>query len=122
MTKTILAHIKQKLKEAGVNYAFGEWKKAGVYPYFVGEYTESPPMTEDGKHTATFILNGFHRGNWVELETEKEKIENEFSNDTTILSDGAGVDISYSGSMVVPTGDAELKRIEINLTIIEWRT
>lgn len=121
MTKAILAYIKNKLKDAGINYEFGEWRKAVVYPYFVGAYITSPTMAEDGLHTATFTLDGFHRGQFVELVEAQEKIEKAFAYNTAMLGNGSAVDISYTGSAVVPTGDAELKRIEITLSIKEWR-
>ena len=121
MSKAVLNHISKKLTEAGINYEFVEWKSDIVYPYSVGEYVEPEPMTEDGLHELSFTLNGFTRGSWLDLENAKETIEKLFANDTSILDNGSGVDVSYSGSLIVPTGDAELKRIQINLSIKEWR-
>ena len=40
---------------------------------------------------------------------------------TTILPNGNGLAIFYAGSLVVPTGDEELKKIEIHLRINEWK-
>ena len=90
----------------------------------MGEYQESPAITEDGLQEADFILNGFTRGSWSDLEAEKEKIENYFnkiSGKTVIAENGSAVAVFYSNSFVVPTGDAELKRIEIHLDVKEWR-
>lgn len=122
MTEKILAFINKKLTDAGINYEFREWTGEIAYPYFVGEYAETSPVNENGQHEATFTLDGFTRGEWLELEKAKSKIEKIFYYNTSILDDGSGVDVSYSGSLVVPTGDAELKRIQINLSIKEWRT
>lgn len=121
MTETILEYINQQLDSIGVNYEFGEWRSKIVYPYFVGEYAESAPVTEDGLHESSFLLTGFTRGQHLELERAKAKIEKLFTYNSTILKDGSGVDISYAGSTPIPTGDAELKRIQINLSIKEWR-
>ena len=121
MTEKILAHINEKLTNAGINYEFREWTGKIIYPYFVGEYAESAPFSEDGQHEATFTLDGFTRGSWLELEKAKRKIEEAFTYNTSILADKSGIDVSYSGSLIVPTGDAELKRIQINLSIKEWR-
>lgn len=121
MTQAVLKLISDTLSTAGINYEFGEWSSDIVYPYFVGEYTESEPYTEDGLYEIDFILNGFSRDTWITLETAKQTIENSFSNCTQILSNGSGVDVSYAGSFIVPTGDAELKRIQINLKIKEWK-
>lgn len=120
MTTEVLAYINKELTEAGINYEFGERTSKVVYPYFVGEYQETEPMTEDGLHEVDFILNGFSRGSWLILEEAKNKIEKLFTFNTSILENNSGVDVSYSGSLIVPTGDAELKRIQINLKIKEW--
>lgn len=124
MTSAVLKAVSKGLKAAGINYAFAEWKGDVVYPYFVGEYQESPAITEDGLQEADFILNGFTRGSWSDLEAEKEKIENYFnkiSGKTVIAENGSAVAVFYSNSFVVPTGDAELKRIEIHLDVKEWK-
>lgn len=57
---------------------------------------------------------------WIGLENAKEAIERNFSK-TAILPNGNGIAVSYGGALIIPTGDAELKRIQINLTIKEWR-
>ena len=116
--------IKTSLASLGINYEFGTWTKALVYPYFVGEYQETEPMTEDGLQESTFILTGFTRGTWLELEEAKETIENYFnetSGSVAITESGSAVAIFYSSSLIIPTGDAELKKIQINLSIKEWK-
>lgn len=124
MTTDVLKLISDSMTAIGVDYAFAEWKGEIAYPYFVGEYQETPAMTEDGLQEADFILTGFTRGSWDDLETAKEKIENYFnkvSGKTAIASSGNAVAIFYANSLVVPTGDAELKRIEIHLDVKEWK-
>lgn len=124
----VLMVVQNAMNALGIEYAFAEY--AGntegkiVYPYFVGEYTESEPLTEDGLHEATFMLTGFSRDSWLTLEEAKERIERHFnmsSGKTYITARGTGIAISYAGSMIVPTGDAELKKIQINLDIKEWK-
>lgn len=121
MTKTLLKFISDKLESVKINYEYGEWNSGIVYPYFVGEYTDLEPYTEDGLQESDFTLNGFTRGGWIDLETAKETIERLFSDCTTILDNGSGINISYAGCLIVPTGDAELKRIQITLKIKEWK-
>lgn len=123
MTKDVLKLIDTGMTALGLNYGFVEWKGKPVDIYFVGEYQEEPAMSEDGLQEADFILTGFTRGSWDDLETAKENIENYFYRDgrMTIASSGNAVVISYSNSFVVPTGDAELKRIEIHLMVKEWK-
>lgn len=125
MTTSALKTIADAMSALGLEYAFGVY--AGdpvIYPYFVGEYTETEPMTEDGLQNTTFLLTGFHRGTWLELEQAKERIENYFnrvSGKTVITDSGSGVAIFYANTLIVPTGDAELKRIQINLQVKEWK-
>lgn len=121
MTIDSLKFISDTLTGAGINYEFWEWTSPVKYPYFVGEYSESEPVEEDGMQESEVILNGFTREAYFELEIAKSKIEKLFSNMTTILPNGNGLAIFYAGSFVVPTGDEELKKIEIHLRINEWK-
>lgn len=124
MSKTALKIINDSMKSLGLNYKFREWDLSPVpSTYFTGEYQETVPMTEDGLQETQFILNGFSREEWLALEDAKEKIENLFnrvSGKTVIADSGSAVAIFYEQSLVIPTGDAELKRIQINLIIKEW--
>jgi len=125
MSIQVLKIISNAHEELGIEYGFGSYSgNPVVYPYSVGEYQEADPMTEDGLMEGTFILTLFHRGQWLDLERAREKIENYFnqvSGKTVITDNGSGVAIFYAGSMIVPTGDAELKRLQINLTVKEWK-
>ena len=125
MTKETLKIINDAMKELGLAYGFGEYShKPVVYPYFVGEYTETESITEDGLQESTFLLTGYARGAWLVLLDARERIENYFnrvSGKTVITDSGSAVAVFYANSMIVPTADAELKRIQINLDIIEWR-
>lgn len=123
MSIAALAAMKDAMKFLEINYAFGEWTAAPVYPYFVGEYQEVASVNEDGMQESTFILTGFSRGSWYELEYEKEKIMNYFSKvggDIVVTENNSVVAFFYSESLIVPTGEAELKKIQINLTVKEW--
>ena len=124
MTKETLKIIKDAMKELGLAYGFGEYSnKPVVYPYFVGEYTETESVTEDGLQESTFLLTGYARGSWLALEDAKESIKNHFnhvSGKTVITDNGSAVAVFYANSMIVPTADAELKRIQINLDVKEW--
>ena len=124
MTQKALKIIKKAMYTFGLEYGFMRYsKRPVVYPYWVGEYQENPPVSESGHSTSTFMLTGFHRGTWEDLETQKERIENYFnkvSGKVVMAEDGSAVAIFYANSLIVPTGDAELKRIQINLDIHEW--
>lgn len=122
MSIEALGLITTKLHSLNINYEFGSWTKAPSYPYFVGEYNELESTTEDGLQESNFILTGFSRGTWLELEQAKETIENFIKEwDVTIGQTGNAIVITYSSSMVIPTEDAELKKIQINLNVKEWK-
>lgn len=122
MSISALKFISEKLERLKIPYAFEEWTANEVPdPYFVGEYNEveSTEREENGYQETTFILTGTGR-KWLGLEQAKEIIENNITK-TAILPNGNGIAVFYSNSFPVPTGDAKLKRIQINLTIKEWR-
>lgn len=124
MTAEALRIISDDMESLNINYEFGEWTSEVTYPYFTGEYQEVPTNTEDGMSETQFILNGFSRGSWLDLETAKETIERHFnrvSGRVVTTENNSAVAIFYNSSLIVPTGDAELKRIQINLKIKEWR-
>ena len=124
MTTDVLKVVASGMKALELNYAFMEWKEAPKYPYFVGEYQEVPSASEDGIQECDFILTGWTRGAWSDLEAAKEKIENYFNKicgRTVIAESGNAVAIFYANSLVIPTGEAELKKIEIHLDIMEWK-
>ena len=121
MTQESLAYINTALTNAHINYEFMEWTSDLVYPYFVGEYSEPEPMNEDGMQESTFMITGTTDGTWLSLEEAKAIIERELCNKTAILSNGNGIAVSYSGSLVVPTGNERMKRMQINLLIKEWK-
>ena len=124
MTKKALKLINEAMKSLRLEYGFVRYAKHPVvYPYWVGEYQENTPADESGHSNSSFLLTGFHRGEWEGLETQKERIEdyfNKVSGKTVMAEDGSAVAIFYANSLIVPTMDAELKRIQINLDVHEW--
>lgn len=120
MTIEALQFITQQLIQ--INYEFGQWTSHPVpYPYWVGEYNELESINEDGMQETTFILTGTTRNSWLELENDKKKIEQLFKDKTAILSNGNGIAVFYVNALLVPVDDAELKRMQINLQIKEWK-
>lgn len=122
-----LGIISDAMDALGLNYSFMEYHierdRKPVYPYFVGEYQEIESLNEDGMQETTFLITGFSRDSWIVLEDAKEKIASYFNKvggKTVIADNGSAVAVFYSNSLVVPTGEAELKKMQINLIIKEW--
>lgn len=120
MTIESLNFLQNLFRSNGINYELEEWTGETIYPYFVGEYQESPTTQENGMQESLFILNGFMRGKRLALEQAKAIIER-IANTRAILPSGNGIAISYETSAMIPTYDEELKRIQINLNIKEWK-
>lgn len=124
MTRNALKIISEAMKHLGLEYGFARYQKQPVvYPYWVGEYSEQEPLYESGFHSSSFMLTGFHRGEWLDLEMQKESIANYFnriSGKTVMAEDGSAVAVFYNNSRIIPTMDAELKKIQVNLDIHEW--
>ena len=118
-----LKFINDQMNTIDVPYEFGEWTSDIKYPYFVGEVTEDEPMTEDGAEQSTFILNGFHRGKYIDLETVRKTIKQHFHPVYGLRgqTDSGAIAVFYGGAFYVPTNEANLKRIQINLIIKEWK-
>lgn len=127
MSKRVLKIIADAMESLGLEYDVSTYSGSAegkvIYPYFVGEYQEIEPSTEDGLMESTFMLTGFTRGSWLALEDAKERIQkyfNKVSGKIVIANDGSAVAIFYANSFPIRTGDAELKRIQINLHVKEW--
>lgn len=120
-----LGFISQQLEATGVPYEFGEWSSNVTYPYTVGEITEEPVDTEDGKEQSTLLLTAYYRGKgaYLELERIKNTIKKHFDPRLGMQgeTDGGAIAVFFDGCFYVPTGEADLKRLQINLKIIEWK-
>ena len=118
-----LKFIKEQMDILAVPYEFGEWTSDVQYPYFVGELSEEEPMTEDGAEFSTLILTGFHRGKRITLEELKKKIKKHFNPiyGQRGQTESGAIAVFYAGAFYVPSGEAELQKIQINLTIKEWK-
>lgn len=121
MNTETLSYINKLLKESGLHYSFVRWNGELVFPYWIGEYSEVDSIYEDGMVETDFILTGTTEESWFTLQQEKEKIEKLFRDRTTILESGIGLSISFERSLIVPTESDTLKRIQINLSVKEWR-
>lgn len=125
MTKNALKIISDAMDEMQIEYDFVRYNKHPIpETYFVGEYTETTSMTEDGSQETTFMLTGFSRAkSWLTLENARDRIEKYFNRvygKTVMMADGSAACVFYDNALIVPTGDAELKSIQINLSVKEW--
>ena len=118
-----LKFIKEQMETIAVPYELGEWTSEIIYPYYVGEVTEEPTINEDGLEESTMILTGFHRGKYIDLVMDNDKIKNHFNPIYGCRSetDSGSIAVFFDGSFYIPSGEADLKKIQINLRIKEWK-
>lgn len=120
---SVLSIINEEMDSIGVPYEYMQWTSAVTDPYWIGEYTEDPVVAEDGSRTSTVILTGTTMGTWLDLERTRAKIENHFHPiyGLSRSTESGVVVVFYDGAFPVPTGEANLKRIQVNLHVKEWR-
>ena len=119
-----LKFINEQMDILAVPYEFGEWTSDIKYPYFVGELPSPEEITtEDGKEETTMFLTGFHRGKIIDLEMIKKKIKKHFNPIVGLCgkTDSGSIAVFFDGSFYLPTGEADLKKLQINLKIKEWK-
>lgn len=120
-----LKFISEQMKILGINYEFGEWTSKPVpKTYCVGELPSPEGITtEDGKIETTLFLNIFTWGKYLELEEIRDKIKKHFNmiNGLRAKTGSGSIAVFYDGGFFVPTNEADLKKLQINLRIIEWK-
>lgn len=120
----VLGIIAKELEKIGIPYDFMRWKSTHQYPYWVGEYSEMPTDNEEGYKEFTMMLTGTTNGDsWLALEEQKNKIESHFPSVCGLrtITDTGSVAIFYENAFPIDTGDANLKRIQVNLSVREWK-
>ena len=123
MNKNTLAFISNALKAEQIPYCLGQWSKVISYPYFVGEYIDSEPVSESGESQGVFILTGFGLSDRLSLERIKERIERLFPvyGKTRIFEDNSAAAVMFMSAAFLPVESDEIKKIEIKLRFKEWR-
>ena len=125
MTIEAMKYIDDILNDNEINYEFGQWSSSPIpSPYFIGEFIEQEALNEDGMQQTSFLLTGTSKNSWLELYEAKEKIEELFpsiNNKVAKLENGSVLAIFFDNAMNIPTNTMELKRIQINLTVKEWK-
>ncbi|RKJ44375.1 hypothetical protein D7X98_12650 [bacterium 1XD8-76] len=128
MSADVLNLIKNAMEALGLKYGFMEYKvnagEALPATYFVGEYHELESDGEAGEEDTVFILTGFSREKWIRLEETKEMIKKYFPrNSGRVIAAGSDstVALFYGNSLPLPVEDDELKKMQINLVIKEWK-
>lgn len=123
MIETALGIAKDNLNNIGVPYEFMRWTSPVEDRYWIGEYSETITDTEDGYEEGILMLTGTTRDLWSVLMQDRAKIKDRFPKEggLRIPTDNGVVVFFYDNSFPVDTGEADLKRIQINLHIKMWK-
>lgn len=123
MIETALGIAKDKLHSIGVPYEFMRWTSSVDDRYWIGEYVETITDTEDGYEEGTLILTGTTKSSWAVLMQDRTKIKDQFPKEGGLRTstDNGVVVFFYDNSTPVETGEADLKRIQINIHIKMWK-
>lgn len=120
---SILGIVQTEMENMGIPYEFMRYTSPVNGRYWIGEWSESPVTAEDGSRHGTMLLTGTTRANWLELYQDREKIENRFPSVYGLrksTENGTAV-FYYGNTFPVDTGEENLKRIQINVDVYEWR-
>lgn len=123
MIDTVLGVIKDEMVTVGIPYQFMTFTAPVPNRYWVGEYSETVNGVEDGYEEGTLILTGTTKELWSTLMDDRNAIKNHFPPIEGLrkATEAGTVVIFYENSFPVPTGDANLKRIQVNLKIKSWK-
>lgn len=121
-----LKFINKEMDALSVPYEFGGVLHSKVaYPYGVGEIIEETPLNEDGAEESTLLLTFWHRGKGglLELEKIKSKIKKHFHPIYGLRgeTDSGTIAVFFDTAFPVPSGEAGIYKIQINLKIKEWK-
>lgn len=123
MTRELLACIADRMRQIGIPYQYETYHTDGKLPdpYFVGHCSSTPNLNEDGKLSGTFLLTGTSTS-WSKLEDAHKQILLAFPRVSGLRGGGDGylLFINYANAIAVPTDDAKIKRMQINLNYQEW--
>lgn len=121
---TALQFISDQMSALGINYEFNEWTSDVKYPYFVGEeFHEDEVTTEDGASTSSLVVVGFNRGKVIDLYEAKEKIRKHFNPivGLSVMTDSGCITVFFADSFNIPSGEADLTKLQFTLKIKEWK-
>lgn len=123
MIEVALGIIKDEMHKIGIPYEFVTFNSPVIDRYWVGEYAEPDNGSEDGYEEGTLLLTGTTKGLWSLLMDDRNTLKNHFPPIEGLrnATDSGTVVIFYENSIPVPTGDANLKRMQVNLRIKSWK-
>lgn len=123
--KGVLKYIAKELGGIPVQYHFLQNRAGKVtYPYFVGEIFPVDMASEDGRKEYSMLLTGFDRSeDLLRLLREAEKITEYFPSveGRTAITGRQCIAVFSSEPAPVASGEENLQKLQISLTIKSWK-
>lgn len=119
-----LKFINEQFEAIGIPYEFTQWSSAVKYPYYVGELTEEPIAVESGLEESTLLVTGFHRGQLLTMMEDVERIKKHFPPIYGLRGEtesGAAIAVFFERAFSIPSGEAGMSKVQINLKIKIWK-
>ena len=118
METELLEAFQSELVKLGISGAFRLYKGT-EYPYLTYEYFETNVTHEDGGTDGELLCEIWTRGLFADLVGIKEKLKKHFKQ--LFIKVGNNVYyFDYASATPDETGDAELKKLQVNITTKYW--
>ena len=114
--KDVLELISDEMERLNIPYTFNGWDSEQEIPKFIGDITEVKNPYEDGKNEYSFNLTGFGQ-TYDQLYSYAEALKKEYKNSKLVN----GMVITYENTDNIPNNSEDLKQIQINFNIKNWR-
>ena len=116
----LLTFIADKMAAAAIPYEFGEWTGTVSYPYCVGTYSADEYRYEDESTNGTLTVDVWSRGSKLDAVQTADKIAELFENMQEVRDDLLFF-VRFAGADTIPTGEMDLFRIEVRLSVSMWK-
>lgn len=118
MEDVLLTTFQSELVALGIDGAFRLYKGT-KYPYLTYEYFENNVTHEDGGTEGELLCEIWTRGAFADLIGIKEKLKKHFKQ--LFIKVGNNVYyFDFASASPDETGDAELKKLQVNITTKYW--
>ena len=116
----VVKALKNEFKRLNIPYAYDEWSKDVVLPYFTGDLIEVPTYNEDGKREFTFTLTGEDVDTYTNLYKTTEILKKEYKQSKKIKLDNGLMVMTYNRTFNVPVDGERVKRTQTEFTLYVW--
>ena len=116
----LLTFIADKMAAADIPYEFGEWTGVVSYPYCVGTYSADEYRCEDECTNGTLTVDVWSRGSKLAAVQTADAIKAQFKDLQEVRNDLLFF-VRFAGADTIPTGEMELFRIEVRLSVSMWK-